>query len=57
MTQADLAEKARVAERTIQYIEYGRRPRPIVLASVARALGMDTGELRAIADGNPGEAA
>jgi transcriptional regulator with XRE-family HTH domain len=50
MTQAELAEKAGVAERTVQNIEAGKRPLPLTLAAVARALGMETGELRQAAD-------
>lgn len=51
LTQAELAQNAGVAERTVQNIEAGRRPQPLILAAVARALGMETAELRRIADG------
>ena len=50
MTQAKLAEKAGVAERTVQNIEYGKRPQPLILAAVARALGMTSAELRQAAE-------
>jgi transcriptional regulator with XRE-family HTH domain len=50
LTQAELALKANVGERTVQNIEAGRRPQPLTLAAIARALGMETAELRRIAD-------
>ena len=46
MTQAELALKAGVGERTIQNVEAGKRPQPLTLAAIARALGMETAELR-----------
>lgn len=48
-TQAQLAKQAGIAHRTVQNIEAGKRPQPIILAAVARALGMETGELRQFA--------
>ena len=57
MTQAQLAEKASVAHRTVQNIEAGRRPMPLILAAVARALEMDAAELQRIADSQPQQAA
>jgi len=50
LTQAELAIKAGVVERTVQNIEAGKRPQPLTLAAIARALGMETAELRRIAD-------
>jgi transcriptional regulator with XRE-family HTH domain len=46
MTQAEFAVKAGVGERTVQNIEYGKRPQPLTLAAVARAFGMTSAELR-----------
>lgn len=51
LTQAALAEKAGVAQRTVQNIEYGQiRPQPLIFAAVARALGMTSAELRQAAE-------
>lgn len=46
MTQAEFAVKAGLGERTVQNIEYGKRPASLTLAAVARALGMTSAELR-----------
>ena len=57
LTQAALAVKAGVAGRTVQNIEAGRRPTPLILAAVARALEVDAAELQHIADGEFAKAA
>ena len=58
LTQAALAEKAGVAERTVQYLESGRHlPTPVTLASIARVLGYQAAELRRIGTGEPAKAA
>lgn len=46
MTQAGLAEKAGIGHRTVQNIEAGKRPQSLILARLARALGMTSAELR-----------
>ena len=56
LTQAEFALKAGVGERTIQNVEAGKRPQPLTLAAIARALGMETAELRRIADRQDAEA-
>jgi transcriptional regulator with XRE-family HTH domain len=56
LTQAELALRAGVVERTVQNIEAGKRPQPLTLAAIARALGMETAELRRIADGETARA-
>lgn len=50
MTQAEFAVKAGVGERTVQNIEYGKRPLPLTFAAVARAFGMTSAELRQAAE-------
>jgi transcriptional regulator with XRE-family HTH domain len=56
LTQAELALKANIDRRTVQNIEAGKRPIPLTLAAIARALGMETAELRRIADSEPADA-
>jgi len=50
MTQAELAEKAGVAHRTVQNVEYGKKPIAAVVAALARALEMDEDALRLLAE-------
>lgn len=50
MTQIELAEKARVAHRTVQNIEAGKGPLPAIVAAIAGALEVDTGKLQQLAD-------
>lgn len=58
LTQAALAEKAGIAERTVQNVEYGRVPLPVSLAAIARALEVDADWLWRIAGlGTPAKAA
>jgi transcriptional regulator with XRE-family HTH domain len=56
LTQAEFAQQAGIGERTVQNIEAGKRPQPLTLAAIARALGMETAELRRIADSEPAKA-
>jgi transcriptional regulator with XRE-family HTH domain len=48
LTQADLAEKARISPSTLSQIESGRVPRPHVgtVRKIARALGVEPQDLR-----------
>lgn len=58
LTQAALAEAAGIGERTVQNVEAGRAPSPLVLAAIARALELDTAVLWRIAGlGAPAKAA
>lgn len=50
LTQAELAVKAAIAHRTVQNIEYGKKPIAAVVAAIARALDLDGAELQRIAD-------
>lgn len=50
LTQAELAGRAGVAGRTVQYLEAGKTwPQARILAAIARALDLDADELRSIA--------
>lgn len=49
LTQRDLAAKAGVAERTVQNLEAGTRPQPLIRGKIERALGWPTGEMERIA--------
>lgn len=54
MTQAELAARAGVGERTIRNLEQGQHvPQARILAAVACALDLDAAELRSIAVGEP----
>ena len=58
MTQAQLAERAGVGERTIRNLESGKHiPQPIKLHAIATALEMEPAELRRILSSGNGEAA
>jgi DNA-binding XRE family transcriptional regulator len=58
LTQAALAEKAGIAERTVQNAEAGKPLSPISLAAIARALDLDPSALWRIAGlGAPAKAA
>lgn len=58
LTQAALAEAAGIAERTVQNVEAGRVPSPIILAAIARALELDAAKLWRIAGlGTPAKVA
>lgn len=58
LTQAELAKHADVAHRTVQNVEYGRVPSPLVLAAIAGALDLDVAKLWRIAGlGTPAKAA
>jgi DNA-binding XRE family transcriptional regulator len=58
LTQKELAEAADIAERTVQNVEAGRVPSSLILAAIARALGLDTAKLWRIAGlGAPAKAA
>lgn len=58
MTQAALAEAGGIAERTVQNIEAGKVPSPLILAAIARALELDVTKLWRIAGlGTPARAA
>jgi transcriptional regulator with XRE-family HTH domain len=56
LTQTELAKKAGIALRTVQNIEAGKRPQPIIFAAVARALDMSSAELRQATEGAEPEA-
>lgn len=47
-TQKRLASEAGVAERTIQNLEGGKRPQPLIRGKIERALGWPQGEMRRI---------
>lgn len=49
LTQRDLAAKAAVAERTVQNLEAGKRPQPLIRAKIEKALGWESGEMERIA--------
>lgn len=49
LTQRELALKAGVAERTVQNLEAGKRPQPLIRGKIERALGWPTGEMGRIA--------
>lgn len=49
LTQRELAAKAGVAERTVQNLEAGTRPQPLIRGKIERALGWPTGEMGRIA--------
>lgn len=49
LTQRELAVKAGVAERTIQNLEAGKRPQPLIRGKIERALGWPSGEMDRIA--------
>jgi transcriptional regulator with XRE-family HTH domain len=50
LTQAELAEKAGISPSTLSLIESGKVPRPHVgtVRKIARALGLEPGELRSV---------
>lgn len=52
-TQRRLAEEAGVAERTIQNLEAGKRPQPLIRTKIEKALGWKSGEFRRIAEKEP----
>lgn len=45
LTQAELAKKSAVSERTIQRIEKGTEPKGYTLKVLAKALGVSEGDL------------
>jgi DNA-binding XRE family transcriptional regulator len=49
-TQKRLAAEAGVAERTVQNLEAGRVPQPLIRAKIEMALGWPPGEFRRIAE-------
>lgn len=49
-TQKRLADEAGVAERTIQNLEAGKRPQPLIRTRIEKALGWEPGEFRRIAE-------
>ena len=51
LTQKELALKAEVAERTIQNLEAGKRPQPLIRGKIEKALGWPAGEMLRIAGG------
>ena len=51
LTQRELAAKANVAERTIQNLEAGKRPQPLIRGKIERALDWRSGEMARIAAG------
>jgi transcriptional regulator with XRE-family HTH domain len=50
LTQKGLALKAGVSERTVQNLEGGRRPQPLIRGKLEKALGWEPGEFRRIAE-------
>lgn len=54
LTQKALAEKAGVAERTIQNLEAGKKPQPLIRGKVEKALGWPAGEMERIASAPQG---
>jgi len=50
LTQKGLAVRAGVSERTIQNLEAGRRPQPLIRGKIEKALGWEPGEFRRIAE-------
>lgn len=55
LTQRELAAKAAVAERTVQNLEAGKRPQPLIRGKIERALDWRPGEMARIAAGEPPE--
>lgn len=55
LTQRELAAKAAVAERTVQNLEAGKRPQPLIRGKIERALGWQAGEMARIAAAKPPE--
>jgi transcriptional regulator with XRE-family HTH domain len=53
LTQRELAAKAAVAERTVQNLEAGKRPQPLIRGKIERALGWEAGEMERIAARKP----
>jgi transcriptional regulator with XRE-family HTH domain len=51
LTQKELAVKAGVAERTVQNLEAGKRPQPLIRGKIERALGWPSGEMERVAAG------
>lgn len=49
-TQKRLAVEAGVGERTIQNLEAGKVPQPLIRAKIEKALGWEPGEFRRIAE-------
>ena len=49
LTQKELALKADVAERTIQNLEGGKRPQPLIRGKIEKALGWPSGEMERLA--------
>jgi transcriptional regulator with XRE-family HTH domain len=49
LTQKGLALKAGVAERTVQNLEAGKRPQPLIRGKIEKALGWPPGEMDRIA--------
>lgn len=47
-TQKRLASEAGVAPRTIQNLEAGKRPQPLIRSKIEKALGWPQGEMRRI---------
>jgi transcriptional regulator with XRE-family HTH domain len=50
LTQKGLALKAGVSERTVQNLEGGKRPQPLIRGKLEKALGWEPGEFRRIAE-------
>jgi transcriptional regulator with XRE-family HTH domain len=56
LTQEQLAAAAEVSASTVHNAETGRtRPRPAILRRLARALGVDPGEIEFVTPGFPEE--
>lgn len=53
-TQKQLAAEAGVSERTIQNLEGGKKPLPVIRGKIERALGWKPGEFRRIENENGG---
>lgn len=49
LTQKELAARAGVAERTVQNLEAGTRPQPLIRGKIEQALGWPVGEMDRIA--------
>jgi transcriptional regulator with XRE-family HTH domain len=53
LTQKELALRAGVAERTVQNLEGGKRPQPLIRGKIEKALGWPPGEMERIARTEP----
>lgn len=49
LTQKELAAKAGVAERTVQNLEGGTQPQPLIRGKIEKALGWPAGEMMRMA--------